>query len=192
MLISERVRLRPLEREDLKEVVRWFNDPATRALLARSSPLSLAEEERWFDALLRSTTEVVFAIEETTSSTPRLIGSCGVHRIDWRHRNAAVGIVIGDVNDRGHGLGTEAMATLVRHCVQDLGLYRVELEVISDNGSALSSYERCGFVPEGTRRGALFKDGRFVDLVLMSILATAVLQLPVGVAPPKRTPKKTR
>ena len=191
MLVSERVRLRPLEREDLREVVRWFNDPATRALLARSSPLSLAEEERWFDGLLRSTTEVVFGIEETTTTkTPRLIGSCGVHRIDWRNRNAALGIVIGDVADRGHGFGTEAMATLVRHCVHDLGLYRVELEVISDNAPALASYERCGFVIEGTRKGALFKDGRFVDLVLMRMLAADVLHLPPGVAPPKRAKKR--
>lgn len=190
MLFSERVRLRPLERDDLPSVVRWFNDPATRALLARSSPLSLAEEERWFDGLLRSTTEVVFAIEETTSSTPRLIGSCGVHRIDWRNRNAALGIVLGAVQDRGRGFGGEAMAALVRHCVNDLGMYRVELEVISDNVAAIACYERVGFVVEGTRRGALFKDGRFVDLVLMSMLASSILQLPTGVAPPKRAPKK--
>ncbi len=190
MLVSERVRLRSLERADLPVVVRWFNDPATRALLARSSPLSLAEEERWFEALLRTTTEVVFAIEDITTSTPRLIGSCGISRIDWRSRNAALGLVIGAVDDRGHGFGTEAMTTLVRHCVKDLGLYRVELEVISDNAAALASYARVGFVVEGTRRGALFKDGHFVDLVLMSMLASNVLPLPVGVAPPRRTKKR--
>ncbi len=190
MLVSERVRLRALERDDLKQVVGWFNDPATRAQLARSSPLSLAEEERWFDALLRSTTEVAFGIEVTVDGVPRLIGSCGVNRIDWRHRNAVVGIVIGDVKDRGHGYGTEAMATLVRHCVHDLGLYRVELEVLSDNAAALASYERCGFVVEGTRTGALFKDGRFVDLVLMRMLASDILQLPAGMAPPKRKKKR--
>ena len=51
MLIGERVRLRGVERSDLAVVVGWMNDPATRAQIARSSPLSMAEEERWFDSL---------------------------------------------------------------------------------------------------------------------------------------------
>ncbi len=171
MLIGDRVQLRGIERADLPTFVRWMNDPAIRGLIARSSPLSMAEEERWFDALLKSTTDVVFAIQ--TGSPARMIGSCGLHKIDWKNRNCAVGIVIGADADRGHGLGTDAMACLLRHAFDDLGLYRVELEVFPDNAAALASYTRCGFVVEGTRRGAIFKKGAFKDLVLMSVLASA-------------------
>jgi RimJ/RimL family protein N-acetyltransferase len=190
MLVSGRVRLRSLERSDLPSIVRWFNDPATRALLARSTPMSLAEEERWFEGLLKSTTDAVFAIEELTTSTPRLIGSCGLHRIDWRNRNGVLGIVIGEVSDRGQGFGADAMTALVRHCIADLGLYRVELEVIASNERAQRTYERVGFVVEGVRRGAIFKDGRFTDLVLMSMLASQVLPLPEGVAPAVASKRK--
>ncbi|MDP2340450.1 MAG: GNAT family protein [Deltaproteobacteria bacterium] len=175
MLIGERVQLRAIERADLPTFVRWMNDPHTRSLIARSSPLSMAEEERWFDALLKSTTDVVFVIE--TRGPPgkaRLIGTCGMHKIDWKNRNCAVGIVVGDVGDRGQGYGTDAMACLVRHAFADLGLYRVELEVFPDNPAALKSYERCGFVVEGTRRSAIFKEGAFKDLVLMSVLVDDV------------------
>ena len=183
MLIGDRVRLRAVERGDLPTFVRWMNDPATRGLIARSSPLSMAEEERWFDALLKSTTEVVFAIEAVTkrgreAGAARLIGSCGMHKIDWKNRGCATGIVIGDVVDRGQGFGTDAMNCLVRHAFDDLGLYRVELEVFPDNAAALKSYERCGFVVEGTRRAAIFKDGAFKDLVLMSVLASELPAAP--------------
>lgn len=178
MLIGQQVRLRGVERSDLPVVVGWMNDPATRAQIARSSPLSMAEEERWFEQLLKATTDVVFMIETRPtpkSPAPRSIGMCGIHKIDWKHRSAAVGIVIGAVDDRGHGLGTDAMRALVAHAVKDLGLHRIELEVFPDNAAALASYQRCGFVRDGVRRAAMFKDGAFRDLVLMSILAPEVL-----------------
>jgi RimJ/RimL family protein N-acetyltransferase len=174
MLPGRTTRLRALEREDLKDVVRWFNDPDTRALLARSSPLSLAEEERWFEGLLKSTTEVVFVIETLPApdGAARAIGLCGLHRIDWRNRNCITGIVVGEVAFRGYGHGTDAMRCLVDHAVLDLGLHRVELEVYADNAPARRSYEKLGFVVEGVRRHATFKGGVFKDNVVMSVLAS--------------------
>jgi RimJ/RimL family protein N-acetyltransferase len=173
MLPGRTVRLRALERDDLKDVVRWFNDPAVRALVARSTPMSMAEEERWFDGLLKSTTEAVFVIETlpSTKNAARSIGLCGMNRIDWKNRNCVVGIMIGDTADRGVGHGTDAMRCLVDHAVLDLGLHRVELEVYVDNAPARRSYEKLGFVVEGVRRQAMFKGGVFKDNVVMSVLA---------------------
>lgn len=178
MLFERGVRLRGVERADLPTLVGWVNDPETRAQIARSSPISMAEEERWFDALLKSTTDVVFLIEtwpKKPREEPRRLGMCGIHKIDWKNRNCSVGIVIGEAQERGRGYGTDAMTALVRHAVADLGLQRVELEVFPDNVAALRSYERVGFQREGVRRQALFKAGALRDLVLMSILASDVL-----------------
>jgi RimJ/RimL family protein N-acetyltransferase len=168
MLQGERVRLRALERGDLPTMVRWFNDPEVRRRLARVEPMSLAEEERWFDALLRATTEVVFGIVDSDV----FVGTCGLHRIDWRNRSALLGIVLGDVAHRGRGLGTDAVQTLLRHAFANLGLHRVELEVLADNAPAIRCYERVGFTTEGIRRDARYLDGAFVDLVVMGILAS--------------------
>jgi RimJ/RimL family protein N-acetyltransferase len=178
MLIGKAVRLRGVERADLSTLVGWMNDPAVRALIARSSPLSMAEEERWFDALLKSTADVVFVIETRPvqrADAPVTLGMCGIHKIDWKNRGAAVGIVIGDADQRGLGHGTDAMACLVAHAVKDLGLQRIELEVFPDNAPAIRSYERCGFVREGVRRSAIWKDGGLKDLLVMSVLAAEVL-----------------
>lgn len=193
MLIGTKVRLRGVERSDLTTLVGWVNDPATRAQIARSSPLSMAEEERWFDALLKSTTDVVFLIEVKPKSPRepgRTIGMTGIHKIDWKHRNCSVGIVIGDPKDRGHGYGTDAMAALVAHACNDLGLFRVELEVFPENKAAIASYENVGFVVEGTRRQALWKDGAYKDLILMSILGTDVPRPAHATAPQKKAKQK--
>lgn len=190
MLMGQNVRLRGLERPDLPTVVRWFADPEVRARLARVELISLAEEERWFDALLRSTNEIVFAIEALgPAGEAHFVGTCGLHRIDWRNRSAVLGIVIGDVDNRHRGTGTEAVRCLLRHAFDSLGLYRVELEVLVDNLPAVRCYERLGFITEGVRVGARFQQGRFVDLRLMRLLVTEWVDEETA-SPKKAAPKK--
>ena len=52
----------------------------------------------------------------------------------------------------------------------ELRLERVWLDVYDFNTRARRSYEKVGFSLEGTKRHALFKHGRYVDVLLMSIL----------------------
>jgi len=51
-----------------------------------------------------------------------------------------------------------------------LGLNRVELETYSFNPRAQRCYQKAGFVREGIRRQALYRDGEFHDIITMGIL----------------------
>ena len=105
------VRLRPLEREDVPLMRRWLNDPETTQYLLRAFPLMEKAEEAWFDALSGSTTDYVLGIVARESDA--LIGTIGLHRIDWRNRTATTGTIIGEKEWRGKGQGTEAKMLLL-------------------------------------------------------------------------------
>jgi UDP-4-amino-4,6-dideoxy-N-acetyl-beta-L-altrosamine N-acetyltransferase len=170
MLHGKTTRLRALERSDLPNVVQWFNDPRVRENLAMYQPVSLAREERWFEALLNSKTELVLLIEalEERGATP--VGTLGLHDIDWKNRHCKVGIAITPTHwDRGYG--TDAMRTALNHAFLELGLHRVELEVYTSNPRAIRSYEKLGFTSEGIRRQVRFRHGSFIDVVVMSVLS---------------------
>ena len=49
---GEKVYLRPSERSDLDDFVRWFKDADTMRYLAMRAPMGRAAEERWFDGML--------------------------------------------------------------------------------------------------------------------------------------------
>jgi len=49
---GQKIRLRPIERSDIPTFVRWFNDPEVTQYLKMYLPMSLAQEERWFEAQL--------------------------------------------------------------------------------------------------------------------------------------------
>ncbi|MCJ7435442.1 MAG: GNAT family N-acetyltransferase, partial [Anaerolineales bacterium] len=68
------------------------------------------------------------------------------------------------------GLGTEAMTLLLRIGFETLNLNRIFLRVYADNSRAVRSYEKAGFILEGTLRQAVYKKGRYEDLHIMSVL----------------------
>ncbi len=167
ILRGPRVTLRPLGSGDLRRCVKWFSDPQVIQFLGRSGAVTLAEEERWFREYGRRADEQIFAIEVDG----RHIGNLGLHKVDRVHRKADVGIVIGDAAYWSKGYGTEAMRTVLAYGFGPLGLNKVSLEVLEFNVRAIRSYEKCGFVREGVHREDLLKDGHFLNVLRMSILA---------------------
>jgi RimJ/RimL family protein N-acetyltransferase len=170
VIYGERVRLRAIEREDVPRFVRWFNDPEVRQFLTMYRPLSRAEEERWVESLASRREDIVLAIEVRAGDQWVHIGNVGLHRIDWKNRTATLGIVIGEREYWGKGYGTEAVRTMLRYAFEELGLNRVELETYSFNPRAIRCYEKAGFKREGVRRQALYRNGKFHDVILMGIL----------------------
>jgi len=79
-------------------------------------------------------------------------------------------MVIGEKDYWGRGYGTDAVLVLLRLAFDKVGLHRVHLHVFDFNERAISCYEKCGFRREGMLRDYWFKNGKFRDTLLMSIL----------------------
>ena len=171
MIYGDKLRLRAVERSDLERFVEWLNDPEVRAGLLLHLPLSMAEEEKWFeDMIKRPAVEHPMVIEIRQDESWVMIGNCGIHNIDWRLRSAEVGIFIGQKDNWDQGYGTEAMRVLLDHSFNTLNLNRIALQVYEDNPRAVRAYEKAGFVHEGRARQGMYKNGRYVDIIWMSIL----------------------
>ena len=171
MIYGKRVRLRHAEREDLPRFVLWLNDPEVRQGLSLYLPLSQAEEEQWFENMLKSPPpERPLVIETKRNDHWHMIGNCGFHAIDWRNRSGELGIVIGDKTYWDQGFGTEVMLVLLRHGFSTLNLHRIFLRVFENNKRAIRAYEKAGFVQEGRIRQAEFSDGQYLDVIFMSVL----------------------
>lgn len=169
MLYGDSVRLRAIERTDVPTFTRWFNDPQVRRTLLMTDPISEDEEHRWFEKQLESPNKI-FGIELPTPEGWLLVGNIGLLEINWKDRSAKTGIVIGEKDQWGKGHGRDAMRTLARYAFEELNLHRVELEVFDFNERARRCYRSCGFQHEGIRREALFRGGRYHDVVVMSLL----------------------
>jgi diamine N-acetyltransferase len=170
MIVGNKVRLRPIERDDLPRFVAWFADPEVRRHLTVYLPFSLAQEERWFEGLLERLErqeDVLLAIETADGAH---VGSLGLHAINWKDRCAELGIVIGDKAYWGQGYGSDAIRALLGLAFGEMNLHRVFLRVDADNARGIRCYEKSGFQREGVSRHAVFREGTYHDQVVMSIL----------------------
>lgn len=171
MIYGERIRFRAAEREDLPTFVSWINDPEVRAGLSLYTPISQAAEEKWFENMIKQhPAQQVMVVEAKQGKEWIVIGNCGLIEVNWRLSSAEVGIMIGARNEWNKGYGTEAMRLLLRHGFETLNLNRVFLRVYEDNLGAIRAYEKAGFVHEGRLREAQFSDGKYKDVLLMSVL----------------------
>jgi len=167
---GERVYLRASERSDLSNFVRWFNDSESLAYLSMRAPMSQAGEEQWFNEMLGRQGKSDYHFVLCLIADDRPIGTIGLFAIDYVNGGAGIGIGIGQKDLWGQGLGTDAMFALLDFGFGQLRLERLWLEVYDYNERARRSYEKCGFVLEGTERHAVFKQGEHHDVHLMSIL----------------------
>ena len=65
MIYGERIRLRRNERSDIPKFVEWLNDPQVRRYLLVDLPISQANEEQWFEKMVK-----LPANERTWSDSP--------------------------------------------------------------------------------------------------------------------------
>ncbi len=173
MITGIDIRMRAIERSDLPRFVRWLNDPEVTAGLSLILPISMDEEEAWYEAMLKQpATQHPMMIEVCQSEEWAPVGNCGYHDINTQVRSGEVGIFIGEKHYWNKGYGTEAMRLLVRHGFETLNLNRVFLRVYANNPRAIRSYEKVGFVHEGRLRQAAYRNGQYVDELIMSILRT--------------------
>jgi RimJ/RimL family protein N-acetyltransferase len=171
IIYGERIRLRAVEREDVKRFCVWINDPEVTRHLTLNLPMSTADEENWFDSLSkRDQAEKPLVIEVRDGDGWKMIGNCGVFGIDPIAHLAELGIMIGEKDEWNKGYGTETMSLLLRHCFETLNLNRVFLQVYAENVRGKRAYEKAGFMEEGRLREAVYKRGKYDDVIMMSVL----------------------
>ena len=59
---------------------------------------------------------------------------------------------------------------MLDYAFDELGMYRVGLRVMAYNTAAIKTYEKVGFMREGTQRGAVWREGGRYDVHFYGIL----------------------
>jgi RimJ/RimL family protein N-acetyltransferase len=170
LIRAERVYLRPAERADLDTFVRWFADADVTRYLRLRAPFSRAAEEKWFDQMVESQGKTDYHFVICLIEDGRPIGTAGLHSLDLENGKAEFGISIGEKAEWNKGYGTETLQAICDFGFGQLRLERIYLEVYAPNKAGQRSYQKAGFVEEGTLRNAHFADGRHHDALIMSLL----------------------
>jgi RimJ/RimL family protein N-acetyltransferase len=165
-LRGERVLLRPLREEELDTVWQarvhdstapWMSTPEAYERLRQRIANSGAFVDGWLDLGIESGGRLVGEID--ARRPPRTMPE-GVFEL---------GISLFDVDDRGRGLGTDAVRLLTRHLFEREQAQRVQASTWVENHGMRRVLEKLGFAEEGVLRSFMPSERGRDDYVLYAI-----------------------
>jgi len=159
--------IRVLERRDIEDARRLHNDDGALFMLTDVEHVSEAQQEAWFAGISVSRRSKRYAAIET--KTGGFVGVFRVDGLDLANRNVCVGLDI-TPEFRGKGYAKEIYRYFFDYYFRQVGMHRIYLCTLDTNDIALALYGRLGMIEEGRQRQAVFRNGRFVDLIWLSIL----------------------
>ena len=167
-LEGQLVRLRAREESDLEHFYRWINDWEVIKFLGTRYVQSRKYEQEWLASGDPSLSNTRFVVE--TLADRRTIGWVGLHTGSPENRTADLGIAIGEHDFLDGGYGSDTMRVVCRYGFNMMNLNRIDLTVFDWNPRAIRVYEKVGFQHEGVLRDAMWKAGRWNQLVYMGLL----------------------
>ncbi|MEV5909917.1 GNAT family N-acetyltransferase [Streptomyces chartreusis] len=168
VLTGDRTVLRPFTEDDAAVMAEIIEDPeVVRFTGEASEEFSLERLRSWYGSRSAQNDRLDLAV--TDRATGELVGEVVLYEWDATARSCTFRTLVGP-RGRGRGIGTEATRLIVGHGFEQLGLHRIQLEAYGHNPRALRVYEKVGFVVEGVRREADFRDGQWLDWVMMAVL----------------------
>ena len=173
MLEGQNIILRGLELDDVKVLMKHWNDPYHRKYILNKTPQSREEEIEWIKHGWQIRSEgkgYIFAIIHKEAQL--YIGHLELDIKDQTSRRGSLGIAIFNREYWNKGYGTESMNIIVKYAFNTLNLHSVELELYADHSPAQRCYEKVGFKLVGRNREAYFNEGKYVDSLVMDLLQT--------------------
>ena len=154
--------------EAVTNYVKWMADQSTLNMLG--SPVTVqtfTSEKKWAETVAVDRKDLHFNI--VVNATDTLIGNCDID-VSSIHRDAGIGILIGDKSSRGCGYGTEVMRLMLKFCFEELNTHRVHLSVRADNTAGIKCYTKVGFTVCGRESETVWYGGKWHDTLRMEIL----------------------
>ncbi|MBS1158798.1 MAG: wfbC [Proteobacteria bacterium] len=170
-IFGKKIVLRAIEEDDLPLLHKWSNDPSIQSMLGGwHFPVGMQDQRKWFSSLSFSSDNQRFAIQAPDLG---LIGTANLVSIDWQNRTAFHGMLIGDKDLRGTGYALDTLMTLMRYAFEEVGLNRLDGDMIEYNIPSLKFYlEKGGWCREGVKEGWYYRKGRRWDKVIVGITAS--------------------
>ena len=159
------VELRTVELEDTSFLQELINDPAVRARLHSSRPISTHQEHNWIESIGEDGDVRLLVCDDDEP-----VGIVSLEPPDDVWGRAEIAYMIAP-EAWGNGYATDAVDALCRYAFTERRLNKLYASVYATNDASTRVLEKVGFQKEGTLRREAFLEGEYVDVHRYGLLA---------------------
>lgn len=168
---GKQIRLRePDEKDAYGKWWEWFNDREVTRYMNKGNEKNTPEKQL---AFLKKTSqsENDFILAICLAGSGRHIGTVGIHNIreEANEKTGNFGIIIGEREYWGRGIGTEAWLMMTGYAFSKLGLDSIQTKIFAENNASLKIAGKIGFKAVSLLKKDLLKNGRYIDRLLLKI-----------------------
>jgi UDP-4-amino-4,6-dideoxy-N-acetyl-beta-L-altrosamine N-acetyltransferase len=157
--------LRPIKDPELELMLSWRNDPAVRENMYTTHEITPKEHLAWWERVSDSESQSYFMYEYNCQP----LGIVGFTGIDRTSQNSSWAFYASPQAPKGTGSRMELLA--LDYAFNKLRLHKLCCEVLAFNTPVIKLHEKFGFKVEGVLRDQYRRDGRFIDIYRLGLLA---------------------
>lgn len=111
--------------------------------------------------------EIIWVIEQDGKG----VGIISLVHIDLKNKKSEWGRFVLSDEVKGQGLGVLVLYGLINYAFESLGLNKLYCEALKENQIAVNLYNKLGFEKEGEFKDWIYKNGKFMDIIFLSLSA---------------------
>lgn len=156
--------LRPMNDDDLEQVLFWRNAPSVRKYMYTRHEISWQEHKQWWDRV-KASRDLAYLIYCDKSGAP--MGVVAFTSIDRRNLHSSWAFYASPNAPKGVGSKMEFLA--LNYAFEELGLLKLWCEVLATNAPVIKLHQKFGFVTEGIFRKHHLYEGEWIDVYRLGI-----------------------
>lgn len=166
---SKNIFIRETTFDDCSYFAKWEVLPSVTEFFTMDEGRTYEDSVVEFIDCKQNPTKMMYTICLREGNLP--IGKIYLTRINSKYDSLDITrIYIAEDKNRDKGYGYEALRLILNHAFISMHMERVTLDYMTANKKAEHLYEKIGFTREGVMRNSGKKNGKYVDLILMSML----------------------
>jgi len=166
VIAGKLARLRPPQPDEAVGIARWFDDLEVTHFLNVRNPPTVEAEKEFLEQVGRDPNAIWWAVEHEG----RLVGTTGIHAIDWKHGHGTTGTLIADKTVWGKGIARELMQVRATYAFTQTPLRALRSGYIEGNVASARAQARAGYREVGRWHASEFADGKWLDHILTELL----------------------
>ncbi len=162
-LDDKKITVRLYEDGDFPLLEKWTDDPVGKLfLLTRTDPTHHNSLKKLINS--KSTVFAIVSLDDIP------IGALAYLNLDRQQGKAELRKLIGDKRARGQGYAKTATQYWIEYGISTLGLRKIYVNTLDNNLGNIKLNEMLGFRVEGLLRDEVLIDGKYKDLLRMSLI----------------------
>jgi RimJ/RimL family protein N-acetyltransferase len=142
------ISLRKVTERDVTHLIGWRQKPEISPKQRYTSTDTKRVEKSVFDLIEQSKDQLTLSI--LSNEDEKVIGFASLYNINWPQKTARLGILLGEPQRWGSGVGTESLEFMLRLGFDTLKLFGIACHVVADNERAKAVLKSRGFTEIGT------------------------------------------